>query len=1068
MMKKINEKRLHFVSSLWLKPLIMTNLCILFLICSMTAFSAGTVFADDPGTFQQNTVKGTVKDAATGEALIGVTVVVKNTTTGQLTDINGKFSIPVAAGQTTLIFSFIGYTTQEITTTPGTDINVAMELEITQISEVVVVGYGTQKKESIVGAITQVNNAALVKSGISTVTNALSGKLSGVLTIQQTGEPGADQSEIIIRGLSSWNSSAPLTLVDGVERDFKDLDPNEISTISVLKDASATAVFGAKGANGVIIVTTKRGSLGKPKMSFSASYGLDKATRIPDQISSYTTMSMLNYARMNGQEFTRLMTRDVLEEYRNPSTPLNALQYPNVNWFDLLTNKFAPTTNANFNVSGGTEFIKYFCSVGYLNQGDFFKAYNEGYDDTRYNNKRFNYRGNVDFTLTKTTQLSLNFGGDIGIKNTPSSFSWRNLYSGSPARFPAYFPAWVLEKVPDPDYPDASGIRLAAAFGEDSGNPYNNMYNGSFNRNLSSTLFTDIILDQKLDFLLKGLSLRGKASLSTDYQNTILTASYTFPNYQLYYENIGKPGVNPWFRTGEGNELYTQPPLDINVGGMVSDPPSYRDLYYEMALNYSNAFGKHRVTGLALINRQQKNSGTAFPYYNEAVVGRATYDYSNKYLLEVNLGYTGSERFAPGNRFGFFPSTAIGWVVSEEQFFKNAVPWINKLKVRYSDGLVGSDYASSRWLYISDYFKDPAGYIQADLGANLKAQWEEARKRDLGFELGIFKNIFTLSVDLFDEYREKMLLKPRSVTFLVGNSFKDLNLGKLKKHGIEVEAEFNKTTANNFNYFVRAIVGFNENRVVFKDDLPYTPEYIKEAGKPLEAQLNGVVLTGTGYFTSIDDVHNNPSPIDIEKLNVGDYKFLDYKADGKVTLLDKYSIEGSSYPPVIYSLASGFSYKGFDFNFMFQGNYGKYVEFNQIYETEFMLGIWNVHASQLDYWRPDNPDATHSTLHYNLGGIIDNIFWAGGEATYGYAIRIKDRFWRDASYLRLKEVYAGYTFNSAFLKRTVGVSNLLVYATGNNLWTLTRLIEGDPERKDFKTGFYPMMASLKLGLKFAF
>jgi len=271
-MKKINEKRLHFVSSLWLKPLIVTKLCILFLICSMTSISAGSLYADDLGTFQQNTVKGTVKDATTGEALIGVTVVVKGTTTGQLTDINGQFTIPVAAGQVTLSFSSIGYTTQEVTTTGGTDLNIAMATVMTQISEVVVVGYGTQKKESVVGAITQVNNATLMQSGATTVTNAIAGKLSGVLTIQTQGEPGANGANIYIRGLSSWNGSNPLVLVDGVERDFSMLNPNEINTISVLKDASATAVFGAKGANGVIVVTTKRGSVGKPKMDFSASY----------------------------------------------------------------------------------------------------------------------------------------------------------------------------------------------------------------------------------------------------------------------------------------------------------------------------------------------------------------------------------------------------------------------------------------------------------------------------------------------------------------------------------------------------------------------------------------------------------------------------------------------------------------------------------------------------------------------------------------------------------------------------------------------------------------------------
>lgn len=1014
---------------------------------------------------QQQPVTGTVSDASSGEALIGVTVMVKGTTLGTLTDAKGQFSINIPERQATLLISFIGYTTQEIPVTQGVRLTVALQLEVTEISEVVVVGYGTQKKESVVGAITQVSSEALVKSGVATVTNAISGKLSGVLTIQQTGEPGADQSEIIIRGVSSWNSSAPLTLVDGVEREFKDLDPNEIESISILKDASATAVFGAKGANGVIIVTTRRGTLGKPRMTFSASSGVDKATRIPDHISSYTIVSMLNYARMNGGEYGKLLTNKELEEYQNPSTRINSLRYPDNDWFSLLTKQFAPTYNANLNLSGGTDFVKYFCSLGYLNQGSFFKAYKHENYATEHRLNKFNYRANVDFALTKSTTLSLNFGGDISIKNTPTSVSWRTLYSASPARFPAYFPEWVLEEIPDPDYPDESGIRLAANFGEDSANPYNNYYSGSFTRDLSPTLYTDLILDQKLNSILNGLSLKGKISISTDYTNRLLTTSYTFPNYQLFYDDIGKPGVNPWFRTGQGDEMFKQPPLDINVGNMTEHS---RHLYGEISLQYRNTFGKNNVTGLILMNREQRNDEVEFPYYNQAFVGRITYDYSRKYLLELNVGYTGSERFAPGNRYGFFPSGAIGWVVSEEPFFKSALPWISKLKVRYSDGLVGSDYARNRWLYISEYRKDPNGYIQSDAAANINAQWEEARKRDVGIELGFFKNELLLSVDLFDEYRSKMLLPPRTVTYIVGTTFKELNLGEIKKHGIDIEVEYRKITHGNFEFFTRGILGLNENRIIFKDDLPYAPEYTKDAGKPLEAQLNGVLLTGTGYFTSVDDIQNNPAPIAISKLNVGDYKFLDYNADGKITIVDKYPIKGSTYPPVTYSLTSGFTFKNFDFHIMWQGNQGKYVEYNQIYETEFMLGVWSVHQSSLDYWTPTNPDANHATLHYNLGGIIDNIFWAGGEATYGYNIRIEDRFWRNASYLRLKEIYAGYTFNSAYLNRIAGISNFLIYLTGNNLWTLTPLIEGDPERKDFKTGFYPMMASLKFGLKFSF
>jgi len=1072
-MKKFNEKRLHFVKSQWLWSLIMTKLSILILICSITSFSTSTLLAGDFGSFQQNTITGTVKDATSGEVLTGVTVVVKGTTTGALTDINGKFTIPVTGGQVTLLFSSIGYTTQELAAIPGADINISMAMEVTQISEVVVVGYGTQKKESVVGAITQVNSAALVKSGISNVTNAISGKLSGVLTIQQTGEPGADQSEIIVRGLSSWNGSAPLVLVDGVERDFKDLDPNEVATISVLKDASATAVFGAKGANGVIIVTTKRGAFGAPVMSVSASYGMLKATRIPKFIDSYETMTDLNMGLMNNQQFDKLIPQSDLNQYKNPSSPLNALRYPNVDWFKELTLPFSPTTEANFNISGGTKFVKYFGTLGFYNENTFFKGYVNGYDDTRYKYTRFNYRTNLDFNLTPSTTLSFNIGGETGIKNQPTTSAWRSIYTTTPSSFPAYWPSWLLSDpvngIPDTDYPNATGDRLALKLNGFTTNPYTYLAQGNFNKYLSSKLFTDLFFDQKLDALIKGLSFKAKVAFSTYYNTRTLYADYTQPEYKINWLDIGKPGVNPWYRNGQtGYYVYNIAPLDINVGGLETSPAYYRDLYYEASLNYANTFGKHSISALALFNRQRKESGTDFAYLNEALVGRATYDYSHKYLLEVNIGYTGSERFAPGNKFGFFPSGAIGWVVSEEPFFKRGVPFISKLKVRYSDGLVGSDAASARWLFMSNFYTDGRGFIKEDPAANPKAQWEEARKKDIGLEIGFLKNDLTITLDLFDELRTHMLLTPR-IPMMVGNTFKDQNLGSMKKHGYDLDAEYRKSLTNDFSFFVKGIFGFNENRILYKDDPKYAPEYAKEQDKPLGGQIRGAELIGSGYFTSIDDIHTSATPIPVAALNVGDYKFLDYFADGKITIQDRYPIPGSDYPPITYSFGGGFTYKNFDFNFNFMGNYGKYVLYNQAFEVEFPNGNYRIHASQQDFWTPTNLDANHSTLHFVGDADLPNLVWGGGSSYYtGYETAIQDRFWRNADYLRLKEVYIGYTFKPSFLKKAIGIQSLSAYVTGNNLWTITKLLEGDPERKDFTQGFYPQMSSLKFGLKIGF
>jgi hypothetical protein len=363
--------------------------------------------------------------------------------------------------------------------------------------------------------------------------------------------------------------------------------------------------------------------------------------------------------------------------------------------------------------------------------------------------------------------------------------------------------------------------------------------------------------------------------------------------------------------------------------------------------------------------------------------------------------------------------------------------------------------------------------------ANTMAQWERAHKRDLGIEMGLFKNLLTITVDGFDEYRDKMLLTPKSVTMLIGQSFKEINLGKVKKHGIEAEVEFRKRPTQQFEYFVRGVFGWNENRVIFKDDPAAYPDHMKLAGKPLTEllnaeysleglEINGVELTGTGYLTSVDDIHNNPSPIDYTKEYVGDYKYLDYNADGLINTIDKHAIKGLTYPPITYSFSGGFTWKDFSFNMLFSGNQGKYVQYNQAFEVEFIKGDWRVHKSALDYWTPTNQGATHATMHFSGTSSQDNLVWGGGEADRGYQTIIKDRFFRNASYLRLKDLYLGYNIKAPGLTKSIGISNLNVYVSGSNIFTITPLIEGDPEATNFYQGYYPQMTTYRVGVKFGF
>ena len=1018
------------------------------------------------------TVTGIITDQQ-GEPIIGASVMLEGTGTGTISDIDGAFTLN-APESGRLIISYLGFQDLYVNLTSKSDYRLVMQENAVMLDDVVVVGYGVQKKESVVGAISQVQGETLVDAGVSNITNAIAGKLSGVTTLQTSGQPGENDAEIIIRGVSSFSNSSPLVLVDGVERDFSSIDPNEVANISVLKDASATAVFGAKGANGVIIVTTKSGYEGKPKMDFSYSSGFAMPINVPEHVDAYTTMSLMNVAKMNDQQFNSITSQAVLDEYRNPSTRLNSLRYPDVDWFKEMTKDFASTINANFNIQGGTKFVKYFASVGYSHEGSIFKAFNDGKVDSSYKYDRVNFRTNVDFNVTSSTLVSFKLGGNVGIKNKPQSSDgdegmWKYIFGSSSAKYPMYYPSWVLEEVPDLDYPEDSGDRLISEADQTTGNPYYQLMRGRFLQLTDTKLFSDVIINQKLDFITPGLSVQGKVSLSTYYQYSTLRTEYDRASWYLDFTKIGTD-ENPWRRTGDDGYIFVPNPMYTTAENALQGG-YYLDLYYDLSVNYNRTFGKHTVTGLFLFNRQEQDKGSDFPYYNEALVARATYDYGHKYLVELNMGYTGSERFSPENRFGFFPSGAVGWMVSEEKFFSKAKPWFSKLKLRYSQGLVGSDYANNRWLYMSDYSVDGNGYIVEDKSANAYVQWEEAMKRDLGIEMGFFNNDLTVNVDLFDEHRTKMLISVDNTTPMwVGNSSKELNRGEIKKHGIEIEANYNRRIGKDWTVFVGGNFSFNENRIIAADDAPYALSYQKEEGTQLGAQLNGAYLVGDGYLTSIDDIHSNFLPGSVSDVVIGDYKFLDFNSDGIIDKDDLARMEGSLYPPIAYAFNFGFRWKGLDVNVLFQGYGQKYVNYDQMYEWEFYKGNYRTHLSSLDYWSPANPDGNHSAVHYSASSFT-NMNWSGyneSSTTGGYNAKLMGRSWRRADNLRLKEASISYTWSGPKLKQILGLSSLKVYATGNNLLTFTDLLEGDPESKYLVWGEYPQMMTVKLGLQLSF
>ncbi len=1012
------------------------------------------------------TVSGLIVDD-TGQPVPGAAVVVKGNASlgGAVTDAGGQYSVTVPAGSI-LEATCIGFATQEKRfSQSGTwDIILAPDAEV--LDDVVVVGYGTQKKESVVGAISQVGTEALTRSGTLNITNALAGKLAGVVTFQNSGQPGNDDATILIRGLSSWNGSSPLVLVDGVERTFSSLNPDEVKTISVLKDASATAVFGARGANGVILVTTKTGSKGAPKMNLSVNYGVNIPEELPQYIPAETVLNMANVAMRNEQSFGSVYSPEEIEKYRSG---INPVRYPDNNWFGMLLNKVSQTFNATYNISGGTDRVRYYVGVGYTTDDSIVKRVNNwSNSDFRYH--KINYRANLDINITKSTLLTVKVGGVTDIEQHPDGVSvaslFTTMYNASPVMFPAYYPKEVMYDIPDWEWPGLWEDRLAQTGTSYAKNPYTLLAQGNYTQTTRNRLNTDIQLTQNLDFITKGLSVKGMVSLSTVFSRYSQQGVQNLPVYQIDWDAYDYGAQNPWSSTEKGNEVYVQPPYAVTVDNTARSTAMV--LYWEASLNYARKFAKkHNVSALALMNQRQRLSGASFPHRQQAFVARVTYDFMGKYLFEANMGITGSEQFAPKNRYGYFPSAAVGYFLSKEKFWKKAMPWWSTMKIRYSDGLVGSDETKSEsyWLYYSSYSKNSKKtIILEDLAANETARWETAHKRDLGIELGFLKDMITFNVDLFDESRKDMLVTPTESP-LSGVFSKEVNTGRMKKHGIDIEGKWRMTTARGFYYEAGFMLGLSENRILDYEEPVGTPAYQKIAGTSYKAARTGMNLIDDSYFATVDELHGYPNALgSVSGLYPGIYKMLDYRVDGSINSLDMHAIHGIAYPPMVGSFNVGFGYKGLSINVLFYGTHGKYINFNRAFWKEFIKQDLTAHADQLDFWRPDNPGAGHATLSFS-----DKLYsMLGGSSNDAYDMLIEGHSWRKSDYLTLKELYISYKFDGNRLRQVLGLRGLSITLTGNNLFTATSLIEGNPQRTELTSSYYPIMRTVRLGLKLDF
>lgn len=1027
---------------------------------------------------QNRNIKGQIVDAKSNEPLIGVNITVEGTSNGTISDVDGHFTL-TATPDAVLKISYIGY--REILLKVADlkkDAIISLEEDSKQLEEVVVVGYGVQKKVTSVGSITQTGGNELMKGGsVNSVSEALQGKLNGVVAINSSGMPGDNEVKMYIRGKSTWDNTDPLVLVDGIERNMNDVDMNEIESISVLKDASATAVYGVRGGNGVILITTKRGTDTAPVINFSANYTFKSPTTSMKLADHVTAMQAYNMAMANDASWDKLIPQSTIDAWSRAYAEGNYGAYndvfPYVNWWDeLITGGF--TQNYNINIRGGTDYMKYFASAGYQGDGDIYDLKKNDDFDPRHTYKRYNWRSNFDFNFTKSTKLSINIAGSMGYRN-------KSIDNDSP------FNRILTESTSDHPIMYSDGN-----WGDDEEkNPVANMNLGGAKLRKTFQGWYDASLEQKLDFITKGLKVAAKVSYSsssttnTDVYRGGGSADQALKSIVRYHRvyDYANPVVNTdgtiTYPMIEDKRLPTSESVPLPPGVTMWDGlDAYtRRFYYEFSVAYNRSFNDHNVSALALVNRkiyderytENNTQYMRFPNYNEDWVGRVTYNWKERYLTEMNISYTGSEKFARGERFGLFPSFSLGWRLSEEPFIKKSIGKVlTNAKFRYSWGKVGSDAGAKRWNYIQQFTSDgnitlgtdASGQIWGPLYhegdvANLNSTWEKSTKQNLGIEIGLW-NKLDITLDLFDEKRKDILMEPQTTSFITGAKFNALNIGSTKNHGFELELHYNDKIGSDFRYHVGFTLASSENRVVFRDDPVNGPDHLKEAGKPIGHQNRYLAV---GNYETIDDVFNNAQTGSINSVAPGqvvpgDFIYIDFDSNGILNGQDKVAVDELNYPLHTYGLNLGFEWKGLSFSAMFYAPTGVYKLVNSVYSASFKSGKINAQPDVMNAWTPETANTTGvraPALHLTNDGAFN-----GTESTYHY---------QNFSYLRLKTMELGYNLPKKWLK-TVGLKSLQVYVTGNNLLTWwggdDRI---DPEGEQVQ---YPILRSFTSGVRVSF
>ena len=1022
---------------------------------------------------QQNKrkISGRVTDIK-GEPLIGVNVTVDGDANGSITNMDGLYEIFVTKKSVVLKFTYIGFKTSEIRTNASTNIYVTLEEQVNELEETVIVGYGTQRKISNIGAQSSMKMED-IKTPSASLTTTLAGRLAGVVAVQRTGEPGKDAADIWIRGISTPNTSSPLVLVDGVERSFNDIDPEDIESLTTLKDASATAVYGVRGANGVILIKTKPGKVGKPTVSADYYESFTRFTKMVDLADGITYMNAANEAMRNDG----IATKYTEDQIRNTIAGKDPYLYPNVDWLKEIFNDWGHNRRVNVNVRGGSEKVAYYASVSYFNEtGMTVTDKNIDTYDSKMKYSRYNFTTNLNIDVTPTTKVEIGAQGYLGEGNYPA-ISSADLYNAAMSISPVEYPKMF--------FVNGEAFVPGTSTNNNFNNPYSQATRRGYDNLTKNQIYSNLRVTQDLDMLTKGLKLT--AMYAFDVYNEIhvhqdrAESTYNFLDTSVPYDMNGQPILQ---RIYEGS----------NVLSYKQETSGNKKTYLEASLNYDRTFNDdHRVSALFLFNQQSKllyPKGTledAIPYRMMGIAGRATYSWKDRYFAEFNIGYNGAENFSPKHRFGTFPAFGVGWVVSNEKFWQPLSKAVSFLKIRYTDGKVGNSEVSDRRFMYLDQMKENgdygykfgpngtkwSGYETVNMAVDLI--WEESRKQDLGIDLKLFNDDLSIVFDLFKERRENILLKrEHSIPSFLGynTSAPYGNIGIIENKGFDGTIEYNKRINKDWVIALRGNVTFNKDKWI-QGELPEQKyEWMNQYGHNING-VKGYVAEGLFTQTEIDDMARWESLSDANKaitpkpfasqfgtVKAGDIKYKDLNNDGQIDAYDQTYISRGDVPTTVYGFGFTVGWKDLSVGMMFQGVAGAERVLNGSSVNPFNGGggSGNLYSNIGDRWTEENPDqnAFYPRLSY------------GSETTSNINNFQKSTWWvRNMNFLRLKTLQISYNLPKPWVNK-VHLKNAAVYVMGTNLFTLSRFKLWDPELNTDNGASYPNTTSYSVGINFTF